>query len=227
MTVKFLTTLEASAKVEKIIREAKNELIIITPFLKLSNLFLERIRDADNRGVRLKLVYGKKELDSEEQNNLEQLNNLELYFCEPLHAKCYFNEQQMIITSLNLYDYSIKNNREMGVYFKKDENEKLFNDALTEANSIIQSAILEKISFEKEKSAEDEEVKHRTGYCIRHQGTISFNPDKPLCASCYKVWVEYGDPDYPEYYCHVCGKKTKTSLRKPLCWECYNNSTTY
>ena len=144
MTVKFLTTLEASAKVEKIIREAKKELTIITPFLKLSNLFLERFRDADIRGVRIKLVYGKRELDSEEQNNLEQLNNLELYFCEYLHAKCYFNEHQMVITSLNLYDYSIKNNREMGVYIKKGENEKLFNDALTEAKSIIQSAILEK-----------------------------------------------------------------------------------
>jgi len=224
MTVKFLTTLEASAKVEKIIREAKNELTIITPFLKLSNLFLERFRDAENRGVRIKLVYGKRELDSKEQNSLEQLNNLDLYFCESLHAKCYFNEEQMVITSLNLYDYSIKNNREMGVYIKREENEKLFNDALTEANSIIQSAILEKLSVEKEIHVEDEDTNHRTGFCIRHHKTISFNPEQPLCTSCYKVWVEFGDPDYPENYCHACGKIASTSYRKPLCWKCYNNS---
>lgn len=224
MTVKFLTTLEASAKVEKIIREAKNELTIITPFLKLSNLFLERFRDAESRGVRIKLIYGKRELDSKEQNNLEQLNNLDLYFCESLHAKCYFNEEQMVITSLNLYDYSIKNNREMGIYIKREENEKLFNDALTEANSIIQSAILEKISVEKEILVENEELNHKTGFCIRRHETISFNPDKPLCTSCYKVWVEFGDPDYPENYCHTCGKIASTSYRKPLCWKCYNNS---
>jgi len=224
MTVKFLTTLEASAKVEKIIREAKNELTIITPFLKLSNLFLERFRDAENRGVRIKLVYGKRELDSKEQNNLEQLNNLDLYFCESLHAKCYFNEEQMVITSLNLYDYSIKNNREMGVYIKREENEKLFNDALTEANSIIQSAISEKISVEKEIPVENEELNHKMGFCIRRHETISFNPDRPLCTSCYKVWVEFGDPDYPENYCHGCGKIASTSYRKPLCWKCYNNS---
>lgn len=223
MTVKFLTTLEASAKVEKIIREAKNELTIITPFLKLSTLFLERFRDAENRGVRIKLVYGKRELDSKEQNNLEQLNNLDLYFCESLHAKCYFNEEQMVITSLNLYDYSIKNNREMGVYIKREENEKLFNDALTEANSIIQSAISEKISVEKEIPVENEELNHKTGFCIRRHETISFNPDKPLCTSCYKVWVEFGDPDYPENYCHACGKIASTSYRKPLCWKCYNS----
>jgi len=222
MTVKFLTTLEASAKVEKIIREAKNELIVITPFLKLSNLFLERFRDAENRGVRIKLVYGKRELDSEEQSNLEQLNNLELYYCESLHAKCYFNEDQMVITSLNLYDYSIKNNREMGVYIRKNEDKKLFYDAQTEANSIIQSAILEKIVAEKEINVENEVVNDRTGFCIRRHETIPFNSDKPLCASCYKVWVEFGDLDYPENYCHICGEPASTSYRRSLCWKCYN-----
>jgi len=224
MTVKFLTTLEASAKVEKIIREAKNEVTIITPFLKLSNLFLDRFRDAEKRGVRIKLVYGKRELDSEEQKNLEQLKNLDLYFCESLHAKCYFNEEQMVITSLNLYDYSIKNNREMGVCFKREGNEKLFDDALNEVNSIIHSAIPEKNSVEKEIHIEGEEVNHRTGYCIRNHEIISFNPGKPLCTSCYKVWVEFGDPDYPEKYCHACGKIANTSYRKPFCWKCYNNS---
>jgi len=224
MTVKFLTTLEASAKVEKIIRNAKEKLILITPFLKLSNLFLERLRDADNRGVRIKLVYGKKELDSEEYRNLNQLNNLELYYCNSLHAKCYFNEDQMVITSLNLYDYSIKNNREMGIYIKQEQNENLFNDALNEVNSIIQSSQIEKLSALNKLDVEKEVVHATTGFCIRYHENITFNPDRPLCNSCYKVWVEFGDPDYPENYCHACGEKANTSYRKPLCWKCYNNS---
>ena len=224
MTVKFLTTLEASAKVEKIIRNAKEKLILITPFLKLSNLFLERLRDADNRGVKIKLVYGKKELDSEEYRNLNQLNNLELYYCNSLHAKCYFNEDQMVITSLNLYDYSIKNNREMGIYIKQEQNENLFNDALNEVNSIIQSSQIEKLSALNKLDVEKEVVHATTGFCIRYREIIPFNLDKPLCNSCYKVWVEFGDPDYPENYCHACGEKANTSYRKPLCWKCYNNS---
>jgi len=223
MTVKFLTTLETTAKVEKIIREAKKELILITPFIKLSNLFFQRLKDANYRGVRIKLVYGKKELDSEEYDNLDQLNNLELYFCESLHAKCYFNEEQMVITSLNLYDYSIKNNREMGVYIKKSENEKLFNDALSEADSIFQSSIIERIIDEKNTDTEEQVLDKGTGFCIRYHEILAFNPDIPLCDSCYKVWVEFGDPDYPENYCHACGVKAKTSYRKPLCWECYKN----
>ncbi len=223
MTVKFLTTLLASAKVEKIIREAKNKLILITPFLKLSNLFLERLIDADNRGVRIKLVYGKKELDAKEYDNLEHLNNLELFYCESLHAKCYFNENQMVITSLNLYDYSIKTNREMGVYIKKEENEKLFNDAVAEANSIIQSSIVEKFNIDKEITIQEVAVNDRTGFCIRYHEIIPFNPDKPLCTSCYRVWIEFGDPDYPEHYCHACGETANVSFRKPLCWKCFSN----
>jgi len=221
MTVKFLTTLEATAKVEKIIRDAKKELNLITPFLKLSSLFLERLIDADKRGVRIKLVYGKKELYSEEYDNLDQLDNLELYFCESLHAKCYFNEEQMVITSLNLYDYSIKNNREMGVYIKKSEDEKLFNDAIAESNSIIQASFIERIFEEEKLDTEEQVLSDEIGFCIRYHDSIPLNPDKPLCTSCYKVWVEFGDLDYPENYCHVCGEKANTSFRKPLCWDCY------
>ncbi|MFW9970467.1 MAG: phospholipase D family protein [Candidatus Odinarchaeota archaeon] len=222
MTVRFLTTLNASAKVEKIIKDAKKELILITPFLKLSNLFLERLKDADVRGVRIKLVYGKIELNSGEYDNLDQLDNLELYFCESLHAKCYLNEEQFVITSLNLYDYSIKNNREMGVYIKKNEDENLFNDALNEARSIMQSSSIEKISNEREIGTEKQVLSDKAGFCIRYHEKIPLNPEKPLCPSCYRVWTDFDDPDYPENYCHVCGEKANTSFRKPLCWNCYN-----
>lgn len=215
--------MQASAKVENIIREAKGELTIITPFLKLSPLFLERLKDADDRGVRTKLVYGKKELKSEEYGNLNQLKNLDLLYCDSLHAKCYFNEEQMVITSLNLYDYSIKNNREMGVHIKRGEDVKLFNDALVEASSIIKSSIVEKISENNENDAGKKIINNKMGFCIRYHETIPFNPDKPLCPSCFSVWVEFGDPDYPENNCHACGEIAKVSFRKPLCKKCYDN----
>lgn len=129
----------------------------------------------------------------------------------------------MVITSLNLYDYSIKNNREMGVYIKRGEDQKPFNDALSEANSIIQSSNVEKISAMRKPDVEKEDIGTKTGICIRHHETIPFNPDKPLYTSCYKVWVEFGDPDYPENYCHACGEKADTSYRKPLCKKCFNH----
>lgn len=218
---KFLTTLEASAKIEKIIREAHTQLTLITPFLQLSELFLTRLKDADRKGVKIKLIYGKAQLAPEEYSNLNGLKNLELRYCESLHAKCYFNDNQMVLTSLNLYDYSIKNNREMGIYIRRDQDQKLFNDALTEADSIIHASKLENIGV-KNQGTLKKVTPSLTGYCIRYHEEIPLNANRPLCNSCYKSWVKFGDPDYPEKYCHACGEETKTSYRKPLCKKCDN-----
>jgi hypothetical protein len=47
----------------------------------------------------------------------------------------------------------------------------------------------------------------------------------PLCGECYGVWAQYGDPDYPERACHACGRAWETSVRKPLCYNCYQRWT--
>ena len=59
------------------------------------------------------------------------------------------------------------------------------------------------------------------GHCIRCGDEIALNPDKPLCASCFKIWAKYEDADYAEEHCHHCGRNTATSVRKPLCRKCY------
>ena len=71
------------------------------------------------------------------------MKNLELRFCENLHAKCYFNENLMVLTSMNLHQFSQSNNREMGVLIKcEDKNdEELFLNAKKEANLIINASI--------------------------------------------------------------------------------------
>lgn len=96
----------------------------------------------------------------------------------------------MVITSLNLYDYSIKNNREMGIYIKRDRDQKLFTDALTEADSIIQASKLENIGVKNQDSIK-KVVQRLTGYCIRNHEEIPLNANRPLCNSCYKSWVIY------------------------------------
>ena len=126
----------------------------------------------------------------------------------------------MVITSLNLYEYSIKNNREMGVLIKKEKDSKLYQDAVKEVNSIIQDSIqdIKKESFKEEKS----KAEHGSnGFCIRNGEIIAFNPNHPLCRDCYRVWAQYGDVYYPESFCHKCGEKSDVSFQKPLCKNCY------
>lgn len=218
---KFLTTLETSARIERIIRTAKKELTLITPYLKLTQIFFERLKDADTRGVKLKLIYGKEELDTNELRRLKELQDLELYFCENLHAKCYFNEDLMVITSLNLHEFSQTNNREMGVIIKREKDSELFNEGVLESSSIIQASVREEIN---EKISYENNIKGgypAMGFCIRQHESIRHNPKKPLCDSCYEVWVQFADPMYTENYCHKCGKEWSTTYSKPLCNDCY------
>lgn len=111
----FLTTNGTSYNIENIIIEAKNRLVLISPYLQLSKTFYERLKDATNRNVKVTIVYGKDELKPNEKNSLAELKNVELKYFQNLHAKCYLNESKMVITSMNMYEFSEKTNREMGV----------------------------------------------------------------------------------------------------------------
>lgn len=133
----FLTTRGASSQIEDIIRNAKKDLYLVSPYLKLSKTFLTRLKDASDNGVRIRVIYGKDELKATEKEGLKSIKNLELYFCENLHAKCYFNELLMVIASMNMYEYSELNNQEMGVLIRYPADRKLFEDAKREALTFL------------------------------------------------------------------------------------------
>lgn len=52
--------------------------------------------------------------------------------CKNLHAKCYLNENEAIITSMNLYEFSQMNNNEMGIHLTKSGNPELSQAAYDE-----------------------------------------------------------------------------------------------
>ena len=60
--VRFLTTSGVAAALEDLTRDARRQLVLVTPYLKLSANFADRLADADARGVEITLVYGKDEL---------------------------------------------------------------------------------------------------------------------------------------------------------------------
>ena len=51
----------------------------------------------------------------EESDWLESQEFIRTSFCEHLHAKCYMNEKAALLTSMNLYEFSQRNNEEMGI----------------------------------------------------------------------------------------------------------------
>lgn len=227
---KFLTTAGTSYQVENILISAKRQLGLISPYLQLSPILSQRLKEASERGVKIVVIYGKNELKPKEQAVLEGLPNLSLYYLENLHAKCYFNETSMVVTSMNLYEFSEKNNREMGIFIEFAADKELYKEAFAECRSIFKAAQL-KFPLQPlpvNPQEQQEQVVQSTaselptkGFCIRCGVDLPFNPTKPLCKKCFSSWAEWEDEDYREKCCHCCGKENRTSMAKPLCYSCY------
>jgi hypothetical protein len=225
----FLTTSGTSFYIEKIILESNRKLVLVSPYLKLSKTLYERLKDAAIRGTRITIIYGKDELKPNEKNSLAELKNVTLYYFDNLHAKCYYNESMMVITSMNMYEFSEKTNREMGVLIDCLKDKELFEKAKLETESIIQSADFEQLKKQDRRpqpasNGNNSNTKSARGYCIRCETRIKLDADRPYCGECYSIWANYSNPDYIETVCHQCGQFEKTTMAKPRCYSCFSNS---
>lgn len=158
---KFLNTSATNYFLEELIKNAKDRLILISPFLKLNDRIKELLVDKDRLKIDVRIVYGKSELQPEEIRWLNELSYIRTSFCKNLHAKCYLNEEICIISSLNLYEFSQVNNNEMGVLIERSDDGDLYRDAYEEAQRIIRISEEVRISLERisvtEKEDEDSE----------------------------------------------------------------------
>lgn len=146
---KFLNTSATNYFLEELIKNAKDRLILISPFLKLNDRMKELLSDKNRLKIDVRIVYGKSELQPEEISWLRELTYIRTSFCKNLHAKCYLNEEFAIITSLNLYEFSQVNNNEMGVLIRRSEDADLYKDAYEEAQRIIRISDEVRISLER------------------------------------------------------------------------------
>lgn len=103
---KFLITNGISAALDDLIRNAQRDVILISPYVKVNQRLQGFIQDADRRGVRFTLIYGKSDIKAEEREWIDRLTSKRVGFVQNLHAKCYLNENTAIITSMNLYEFS-------------------------------------------------------------------------------------------------------------------------
>lgn len=158
----FLNTTGLSKWIPRLIDEAQREIVIVVPYIKTSTKLHEHLIYADKRGVETTIVYRENKLTSTEREKLFSISNLNLMHHPNVHAKCYMNEKHLLITSMNLYEYSEKNNREMGILLNRDYgygkdtftgdaediDDDVFESAVKEIRAIINSSHIEKESWE-------------------------------------------------------------------------------
>lgn len=227
---KFLDTTGVSYHLQQLINQAQDTLILISPYLKINERLRQSLDDKDRMKIDIRVVYGKNELQPDQINWLKSLKSVRTSFCENLHAKCYLNEGEAIVTSMNLYEFSQVNNQEMGIYVTKADDPKLYEDIYNEVRRLIRISDEVRLSVEKVVesdpviSAKAAEVKTDTsekGVCIRCKKGIALNPSAPYCVDCYKSWKKYENFTYQEKYCHICGKDHISTMNKPVCIDCY------
>lgn len=236
----FLNTSRISTELERIITDAEERLVIISPYIKAEQRILEKLEDAAKRGVAVRVIHGKRDLRSDERGRLKPLSSLstvvELLYRENLHAKCYLNEGQAILTSMNLYEVS-KGNDEMGILVSRAGNDRsLYRDIDEEAHWIYAhsskspSTPAMKPVPRVESPPVSEQVPTVTerslgipclGFCIRCKNIIPLEALKPHCSRCLAEWSKYGNTEHGERYCHICGEFHTVTMRKPLCLSCY------
>jgi phosphatidylserine/phosphatidylglycerophosphate/cardiolipin synthase-like enzyme len=227
---KFLDTTGVSYHLQQLINQAQDVLILISPYLKVNERLRQSLDDKDRLKIDIRLVYGKNELQPDQINWLKSLKSVRTSFCENLHAKCYLNENEAIVTSMNLYEFSQVNNQEMGIYVTKATDSQLYDEIYGEARRLIRISDEVRVSVEKVIEAERKPVAKKTetkpaaeekGHCVRCDKKISLDPTAPYCPECFKSWKKYSNENYAEKYCHICGKEGPSTMLKPACYECF------
>jgi len=231
--VTFLTTTGISFHLEGLVKGAKEKLILLSPFLQINDRLRQILDDKDREKIDIRVVYGKNELQPEENTWLKSKASVRLSFCKNLHAKCFLNESEVVITSMNLYEFSQVNNEEMGVLVVKAEDPALYASVYEEAMRLIRISDDVRVTVEKvfpavanvapkvPRGDRAQAAASKSGFCVRCRQTLKADPTHPYCKDCYPKWNQFQNADYEEKYCHLCGNATKSSMRKPTCYDCY------
>lgn len=122
----FITGNELNLQIEKLFENAKETLILISPFIKLHDRYKSSLMTKLKEDkLKIIVVFGKNEenrsksISSEDLSFFKELPNVEIRYEKRLHAKYYATENTAIISSMNLYSYSQDNNIESGIITSK------------------------------------------------------------------------------------------------------------
>jgi hypothetical protein len=118
---------EIGVKISTLISEANVKFHAVTPFLDLSKWrkIIINLESAVDRGVEIKFYFREiKEKDFQVLYNL----GVELSQIDGLHTKLYLNENETIVSSMNLYEFSDLYSIDIALHFKESHDyNKIYN----------------------------------------------------------------------------------------------------
>jgi hypothetical protein len=134
----FITTAKISSLIETIIKESEDFIILISPFLQIHSR-LKKLIERKLKTSKVSICFVcRNNIPLDEKIWIQTLDSkVTIVFHDNLHAKCYLNEKSAIVTSINLYEYSMINNIEFGVHFTLSNDLNNYYEIIEETNSLI------------------------------------------------------------------------------------------
>lgn len=254
---KFLSGKDLEEAVYDIIYEAKKSLLIISPFIRLDEYFRKELFDKHqgNANLVIVIVFGKNENNVTRSFNkgdfeyFMKFPNISIIYAPNLHAKYYANEKRSIITSINLYDTSFRQNIEFGVITEPAiiGSDKIHIDSWQKSMEILSGnsvVFIRKPNFKKRMIVVRDYVGSETIYDVTsdliEKGTIPkkclFDFDEPELIDAIKNESRTSREEFEKQHsseiteinssslngrCIRCNEKIPIDIKLPFCSACF------
>jgi len=240
---KLLCNHQISPKILDIIQDSQEYVNLVSPYLKFWGHLEKQIESCLKRNVDVNIFFRTDKIEEYKQTEILKKLSLEgvnFFHTANPHTKLYFSERQGILGSMNLHDFSQQNSEELCIYTEDSEMIINFGNYLKREvkNRSERLKINKLFEFSNEKVETTKRVFKKTkdvvkkikkvvsdngGYCIRCKTDIDLNIKVPYCKKCYSSWNKYKDKKYVEKYCHDCGESNKSTMLKPICYDCFKS----
>jgi len=240
---KFLADNELNSELEKLFLNAEEEIIIISPYIKLHPRYVAALnKHKENPSIHFTLIFGKNKEDISKSMKYEDLNffmnfpNIEIRYEERLHAKYYSNEFTSILTSMNLYSYSQDINIEFGVMttrsfiVKKDGLDysawEYFNRVIENSNLLFEKVTEQEKTFGIKKKYKEPEI--RTDILSNFFGNKSI-PSQTKIIKNKRLNVSENNTEKSRHkgFCIRTGKEIPFNIEKPMSYEAFKSWSKY
>lgn len=161
MAAEFLSSVGSAYQIDRLISESVNEVVLFTPVLKLHESILLKFQQADQRNVRVTLLYGGERNQTRGQRWYKDFKNLRILYHDKLNSNVFRNEKEMVVTSMGLADLTPGRFADMGILISKLRDRKAFEDGVYEQELLIDAAeeVFAGANFEKiEDNSHPEEI---------------------------------------------------------------------
>ncbi|CAM4054731.1 DNA repair protein [Psychrobacter arenosus] len=145
---KFLSASATTYHLEHLLQDTTEQLIIVTPTLKLNERVQELLAHRDSAQAATHILYQKNHLQPTEMQWLNTLTHLRTSFCKNLQAQCYLNASEAIITSLQLHTIGQEQHNEMGVVIHRDTDTELYQETHDEVQRLLSISEAVRITIE-------------------------------------------------------------------------------